>query len=214
VPPIDFIPLAEECGLIMQIGEWTLREACRQFMLWRDADLSVISVAVNLSPGQFLDTKLVSVVAGIIAETGIDPASLELELTEGAMAVDIEKAIATLESLRALGVKLSVDDFGTGYSSLAYLKRLPLDVVKIDRSFVKDLGINPADGKIIAAIVDLASVLGFRVVAEGVETDEQATILRTTECDLFQGYLFSRPVEPLRFIELARASAVNQATLG
>jgi len=209
VPPTDFIPLAEECGLIMQIGEWTLREACRQFMEWRGAGLAIASISVNLSPSQFLDHKLVSVVARIIAETGIEPACLELELTEGAMSVDIEKAIATLESLRALGVKLSVDDFGTGYSSLAYLKRLPLDVVKIDRSFVKDLGANAADGKIVGAIIDLASVLGFRVVAEGVETQEQARILRAAECDLFQGYLFSRPVEPGRFMELAQQSAAK-----
>jgi len=199
VPPGAFISLAEECGLITMIGEWTLREACTQFVQWRSKGLPINSVSVNLSPLQFLDRNLVDVVKRILVETGIEPASLELELTEGAMSVDIEKAIITLGNLKALGIKLSIDDFGTGYSSLAYLKRLPVDVVKIDRSFVKDLGTNPTDGKIVEAIINLADGLGFNVVVEGIETGEQAEILRATRCDLFQGYLFSRPVEAAQF---------------
>lgn len=204
VPPGSFISLAEECGLIMQIGEWTLREACAQFVKWRADGLTIKSVSVNLSPTQFLDRGLVDVVQRILTETKIEPGCLELELTEGAMSVDIEQAITTLGNLRALGVKLSIDDFGTGYSSLAYLKRLPIDVVKIDRSFVKDLGNSPADSQIVGAIIALADRLGFNVVAEGVENDEQADILKASHCELLQGYLFSRPVEPGKFATLLR----------
>jgi len=209
VPPGAFISLAEECGLITAIGEWTLREACRQFVEWRKNNLSIQSVSVNLSPMQFLDRGLVDVVQRILTESGIDPSCLELELTEGAMAVDIEQAITTLGNLRALGVKLSIDDFGTGYSSLAYLKRLPIDVVKIDRSFVKDLGNSAADGQIVGAIVALADRLGFNVVAEGVETGEQADILKASQCELLQGYLFSRPVAPQEFADLFKAPAAG-----
>lgn len=202
VAPGSFISLAEECGLILPIGEWTLREACSQFMRWRDGGLDIKSVSVNLSPTQFLDRGLVDVVQRILTETRIPPGCLELELTEGAMAVDIEQAITTLGNLRALGVRLSIDDFGTGYSSLAYLKRLPIDVVKIDRSFVKDLGKSAADSQIVGAIIALADRLGFNVVAEGVETGEQASILKSSQCELLQGYLFSRPVAPDKFAEL------------
>jgi len=202
VPPGAFISLAEECGLIVAIGEWTMREACTQFVKWRAAGLPIKSISVNLSPTQFLDRGLVGTVERIVTETGMDPTSLELELTEGAMSVDIEQAITTLGNLKALGVKLSIDDFGTGYSSLAYLKRLPIDVVKIDRSFVKDLGNSPADGQIIEAIIALADRLGFNVVAEGVETGEQANILQASQCELLQGYLFSRPVSSADFAGL------------
>ncbi len=204
LPPGSFISFAEECGLIAAIGEWTLREACRQFVNWRAAGLSIKSVSVNLSPTQFLDPHLIDVVKRIINETKIDPNCLELELTEGAMSVDIEKAITTLGTLKALGVKLSIDDFGTGYSSLAYLKRLPIDIVKIDRSFVKDLDHSPADSDIVGAIIGLADRLGFGVVAEGVETNGQANILRTTQCALLQGYLFGRPLSADEFVNLAR----------
>jgi len=205
VPPSSFISLAEECGLIIAIGEWTLREACQQFVRWRNEGRSLRSVSVNLSPIQFLDRNLVDVVQRILTESKIPPACLELELTEGAMSVDIEQAITTLGNLRALGVRLSIDDFGTGYSSLAYLKRLPIDVVKIDRSFVKDLGKSAADGQIVGAIIALADRLGFNVVAEGVETDEQADILKASQCELLQGYLFSKPVDPQRFAEMMGA---------
>jgi len=202
VPPGQFISLAEECGLITAIGEWTLREACTQFVRWRAEGVAIKSVSVNLSPIQFLDRNLVDVVQRIMTETKIPPGSLELELTEGAMSVDIEQAITTLGNLRALGVRLSIDDFGTGYSSLAYLKRLPIDVVKIDRSFVKDLGKTAADGQIVGAIITLADRLGFNVVAEGVETGEQADILKASQCELLQGYLFSKPVDPAAFSAL------------
>jgi EAL domain-containing protein (putative c-di-GMP-specific phosphodiesterase class I) len=199
VPPSEFIPLAEECGLITALGEWTLREACEVFTKWRAEGVDVDSVSVNLSPRQFVDANLITVVRRILQQTGVDPACLELELTEGAMSVDIEKAVATLHALKSLGLKLSIDDFGTGYSSLTYLKRLPVDVVKIDQSFVKDLERETSDSKIIEVIIDLADVLGFDVVAEGVETEKQVEILRTTRCDLLQGYLFSRPVTGSQF---------------
>ncbi len=202
VQPGSFISLAEECGLIIAIGEWTLREACTQFMRWRADGVALKSISVNLSPSQFLDRGLVDVVKRILTETQMPPGSLELELTEGAMAVDIEQAITTLGNLRALGVRLSIDDFGTGYSSLAYLKRLPIDVVKIDRSFVKDLGKSDADSQIVGAIIALADRLGFNVVAEGVETGEQANILQASQCEQLQGYLFSKPVGSGDFAEL------------
>jgi len=206
VPPSEFIPLAEECGLITALGEWTLREACEQLNKWRSEGIDIPSVSVNLSPRQFVDSNLISVVQRILQQTSIDPACLELELTEGAMSVDIEKAISTLHSLKALGLKLSIDDFGTGYSSLTYLKRLPVDVVKIDQSFVKDLAKQNADSAIIEAIIDLADVLGFDVVAEGVETETQMEILRSTRCDMLQGYLFSRPVTASQFAALTQKS--------
>ena len=195
VPPAAFITLAEECGLIHAIGEWTLREARTQFVRWRAAGSKIKSVSVNLSPVQFQDRGLTDTVERILRETKIEPGCLELELTESAMSVDMESAITTLGTLKAMGVKLSIDDFGTGYSSLAYLKRLPIDVVKIDRSFVKDLSTSQVDGKIVEAIIDLADGLGFNVVAEGVETGEQADILRNNRCELLQGYLFSKPVD-------------------
>lgn len=205
IPPGSFISLAEECGLIVAIGEWTLREACTAFMRWHRDGGKLKSVSVNLSPSQFLDRGLVDDVKRILTETAIPPGCLELELTEGAMAVDIEQAITTLGNLRALGVRLSIDDFGTGYSSLAYLKRLPIDVVKIDRSFVKDLGKSDADSQIVGAIITLADRLGFNVVAEGVETGEQADILRESQCELLQGYLFSKPVDAQQFAALFKA---------
>jgi EAL domain-containing protein (putative c-di-GMP-specific phosphodiesterase class I) len=207
VPPGEFIPLAEECGLITALGEWTLREACMCFVQWRAEGVDLGSVSVNLSPRQFVDANLLGVVQRILQQTGIDPACLELELTEGAMSVDIEKAIATLQALKGLGLKLSIDDFGTGYSSLTYLKRLPVDVVKIDRSFVKDLEDQAADSRIIEAIIGLADVLGFDVVAEGVETEKQVEILRTTRCDMLQGYLYSRPVTASQFVTFVKDSA-------
>jgi diguanylate cyclase (GGDEF)-like protein/PAS domain S-box-containing protein len=197
--PGEFIGLAEESGLIVPIGEWTLRHACTQFVRWRQDGLPIETVAVNLSPRQFLDINLLTTVESVIAATGIDRACLELELTESAMAVDVERAISTLTALKGLGVRLSIDDFGTGYSSLGRLKSLPVDVIKIDRAFIRDLGNNAADGKIVKAIIDLAEVVGFDVIAEGVETVHQADILRGLRCRLLQGYLISHPVEASQF---------------
>lgn len=202
VMPVEFIPLAEECGLIGVMGEWTMREACEEFLRWRESGRAIESVSVNLSPRQFLDPNLATVVAQILNSTGIDPTALELELTEGAMSGDLDKALVTLRALKSLGVRISIDDFGTGYSSLARLKHLPIDVLKIDRSFIHDLESNATAGPIVESIIDLACVLGFSTVAEGVETAGQSTILRNTRCHLIQGYLSGRPKPPAEFIGL------------
>ena len=199
VPPGDFIPVAEDTGQIAQIGEWTLREACRQAQEWRREGICLDVMAVNLSPRQFHDSGLVRLVRQILDETGLPPEHLELELTEGAMMVDTGRAVETLRRLKALGVRLAIDDFGTGYSSLAYLKRFPIDTLKIDRTFVRDIASNATDTAIIDTIIGLAGSLGFSVIAEGVETAEQALILMERNCRYSQGFLFSKAVAPVEF---------------
>lgn len=201
VPPSDFIPLAEETGLILPIGDWVLHEACSQLKQWQDAGLSIGTVAVNLSPRQVGNKRLAKRLRQALDDTGVDPRSIELELTESAMSNDIQDTIATLRSLKDIGVTLAIDDFGTGYSSLTYLKKLPVDIVKIDQSFVRDIKTNPSDRKIVEVIVRLARILKLRVVAEGVETAEQAALLRKMKCHELQGYHFSRPLLPDAFFE-------------
>ena len=201
IPPGDFIPVAEDTGQIAEIGEWTLREACRQAQQWRREGICLDVMAVNLSPRQFHDSGLVRMVRQSLDETGLPPEHLELELTEGAMMVDTGRAVETLRRLKALGVRLAIDDFGTGYSSLAYLKRFPIDTLKIDRSFVRDIANNATDTAIIDTIIGLAGSLGFSVVAEGVETVEQALILMERNCRYSQGYLFCKPAAPAVFAE-------------
>jgi len=193
VPPAEFIPIAEESGLIVQIGEWVLRTACRQQCAWRAAGYDV-RMAVNLSARQFERDDLASSVRNLLRETGMDPAALELELTESMLVKNPEKAIATLDALDQMGIGLGIDDFGTGYSSLGYLKRFPLDTLKIDRSFVRDLPHNADDRVIADAIIGLARSLGMEVVAEGVETVEQLEFLGRHGCNMIQGYLYSRPL--------------------
>jgi len=202
ISPSVFIGLAEETGLISAIGYWCLRQACTQFRLWRRAGMTLDSVSVNLSPRQFQDPLIVTTVAEILADTGMEPSHLELELTEGAMIGDIDRAVATLENLKGLGVRLAIDDFGTGYSSLAYLKRFPIDSLKIDRSFVRDLEQDNTDVAIVETIIGMARSLGFAVIAEGVETVSQARILVERQCFRFQGYLFSHPLPPDAFEQL------------
>jgi diguanylate cyclase (GGDEF)-like protein/PAS domain S-box-containing protein len=194
VPPDEFIPLAEETGLIEQIGTWVLREACWQAARWRDAggDAQPFEVWVNLSPRQ-LTPSLVAVVAGVLEDTGADPAQLGLEVTETALLGDAEAAIGILTELRALGVRIVIDDFGTGYSSLAYLRRLPVHGVKIDKSFVASLGTSREDAAIVAAVVGMASALGLRTIAEGVETRAQLDQVVRLGCDAAQGYYFAAP---------------------
>ena len=194
VPPGQFIPLAEETGTIDDIAAWVLMEACRQMVEWRGAGLLVPRVAVNLSGMQIEDDALSSQVAGVLRDTGLEPACLELEITESTIMRKPDKAISVLRSLKAQGVKLSVDDFGTGYSSLAYLKRLPLDRLKIDQSFVRDIGQDIHDEAISRAVIELARGLGLETVAEGVEREEQSAFLRAEGCEFAQGYLFSRPL--------------------
>jgi diguanylate cyclase (GGDEF)-like protein len=191
ISPIEFIPLAEETGLIVQIGEWVIREACREAATW-DGDLSV---AVNISPKQFLTPNLASIVLSALASSGLPANRLELEITESIFIANVEKTLETLHSLRALGVRIALDDFGTGYSSLSYLRSFPFDKLKIDQSFVRDLAQGGNANAVIRAITTLADALGMETLAEGVEDESQAAILRQEGCHQIQGYLLSKPID-------------------
>lgn len=199
IPPLDFIPTAEETGLIVPIGLWVLEEACLQMKRWHDAGMEKLSIAVNISPRQFRDQNLITNVERILQETGLNPRCLEIEITETVMQ-DIHETTALLYELKKLGVQISVDDFGTGYSSLSYLKYLPIDYLKIDKSFVKDITENSKDEAIIQTIVDMGHHLKIDVVAEGIENEQQLTSLVKLRCNVGQGYLFSRPL-PAKEIE-------------
>ena len=194
VPPGEFIPLAEETGLIVPLGQWVLRAACEQTQLWHSQGFAHLRVAVNLSLRQFLQPDLVPTIDQILRETGLDPSCLELEITESVAMEGIDSKIATLNHLKALGAHVSLDDFGTGYSSLNYLKQLPIDNIKIDRSFVSMITLDPRDAAIATTIITMAHQLGLTVIAEGVELPEQLEFLRKQDCDVMQGYLFSEPV--------------------
>ncbi len=204
VPPAKFIPVAEESGLILPLGEWVLRTACAQNKAWQDAGLRPVCVAVNLSARQFRHQDLVALVAGILQETGLDPALLELELTESLLMQNVEATIETLTRFKAMGVKSSIDDFGTGYSSLSYLKRFPIDTLKIDQSFVRNITTDPDDAAIAKTIISMAHEMRLRVIAEGVETEEQRSFLRLRHCDEMQGFFFSKPVPAEEFEILLR----------
>jgi diguanylate cyclase (GGDEF)-like protein/PAS domain S-box-containing protein len=210
IPPGEFIPLAEETGLIVPIGKWVIEEACRQIHRWESLGgrlASRLRVWVNLSARQLGEPDLVPTIQGAIRESQISAESICLEITESALMQDAEAAAAQLDQLRNLGISLGVDDFGTGYSSLAYLNRFPLDVLKIDRSFVSGLGTDPESETIVAAIIDLAHALGLTVIAEGVENEQQLLVLRRLECDQAVGYYFSRPLQPERLTQMLMASA-------
>ncbi|MES2075667.1 MAG: EAL domain-containing protein [Pseudomonadota bacterium] len=194
VLPGDFIPIAEETGLIVPIGEWVLRQACAQQVAWREAGLRDVRVAVNLSARQFKQQDLARLVAQVLAETGCRPESLELEITESVIMERPEQATAMLQTLSDMGVHLSIDDFGTGYSSLTYLKRFPIQTLKIDRSFVADLTNDADDAAIVCAVIALAHTMKLSVIAEGVETEAQLDYLRAQHCDQLQGFYFSRPL--------------------
>jgi EAL domain-containing protein (putative c-di-GMP-specific phosphodiesterase class I) len=198
VPPDQFIPIAEETRLIVPIGSWALREACRQVASWRRSEpaLADLHVSVNLSACQFADDDLVELVAEALRASGLDPDALWLEITETAVMDDVEVTVRTLAALRELGVHLSIDDFGTGYSSLSYLKRFPVDVLKIDRSFVDGMGCDGEDDAIVTAVVRMAQALGKSVVAEGIENERQLAGLRELGCQSGQGFYFSRPLPP------------------
>ncbi len=193
IPPAQFIPIAEENGLIYPIGEWALRTACMQNRAWQDAGYDPVTVSVNLSCHQFNQRNLVEMVSNALDDAGLDPRYLELEITESALMKNPDEAIGTLRELKGLGIKISIDDFGTGYSSLHYLSRLPLDSLKIDRSFVMNLETSPDDRVIIDAIISLGRNLKLNLVAEGVETEGQLAFLREHGCDDIQGYLLSKP---------------------
>jgi diguanylate cyclase (GGDEF)-like protein/PAS domain S-box-containing protein len=194
ISPARFIPIAEETGLIVEIGEWVLRNACREMKKWIDAGLKPIRIAVNVSARQLRRRDFCEVVAGVLAETGLPPELLELEITESSVMENPEEAIDILQRVGRMGVTLAIDDFGTGYSSLAYLKLFPIDHLKIDRSFVADIEVDLNDRAIAFGTIALAHSLGLNVIAEGVETDDQLELLRTNGCDEVQGYLFSKPL--------------------
>src|SRR6202041_3483174 len=204
VSPAEFIPLAEECGLIGEIGGWVIREACRQTRAWQIDGIPSLRVAVNLSASQFRDSGLVDLIRSALGDAGLAPRYLEVELTESAVMSDPEKSIDILEQLSAMGVLVSVDDFGTGYSSMSYLRRFPIDKLKIDRVFIDEIASRPEDASIVRAIVSLAHSLRLKVVAEGVETPAQLEFLKTAGCDEYQGYHFSRPLPAAEFERVIR----------
>ncbi len=207
--PDTFIQIAEETGLIQPIGLWTLREACTRAKAWEDSGLPRLPVAVNLSAGQFQQEQLVSQLAEILKSTGLAPNTLELEITESMVMQDPEQAVKLMESLREMGVRLTIDDFGTGYSSLGYLKRFPIDSLKVDRSFVRDLPHNADDIAITRAVIAMAHSLEVKVIAEGVENQEQLDLLRAEGCDEYQGYLCSRPLNEADLVSFIREGSVR-----
>ncbi len=214
VPPSRFIPVAEDCGLIAPIGEWVLAEACRQAEAWRRAGVPELSMAVNLSALQFRRTNLVNTVVAALERSGLPPRLLELELTESSLLQDVDTTLDTVRRLKARGVRLAIDDFGTGYSSLSYLRRFAVDRLKIDRSFVGNIGANADDAAIVRAIIQLAQSLRLQILAEGVETEEQLGFLLEEGCQAVQGYLFSRPLNPDDVADFVRARTgqANQGT--
>ncbi len=194
IPPHDFIGIAEESGLIVSIGEWVLISACKQIQQWQRQGLSKISISVNLSPKQFAHSNLLTAVKNALDESGIEASQLVLEITESTAMGSIENSIETLHQLKSLGVNISIDDFGTGYSSLSYLQTMPIDNLKIDRSFIKKLHRSEKDKAFVQAIVTMAHTLGMKVIAEGVEVEEQFLFLQDISCEIAQGFLFSKPV--------------------
>ena len=204
VPPLRFIGLAEETGLIVPIGAWVLRTACEQVKAWQSQGLGYLRVSVNLSARQFNQHDLTQSIADVLQETGLEPQYLEIELTESMVMTDVDHTVGILRDLKALGVQMSIDDFGTGYSSLSYLKRFPIDVLKIDQSFVRDITLDPDDAAIVTTIISLAHNLRLNLIAEGVETEAQLQYLQRHGCDEIQGYYFSRPVPAEAFAELIR----------
>jgi diguanylate cyclase (GGDEF)-like protein/PAS domain S-box-containing protein len=207
IAPSEFIPLAEESGLIIEIGAWVLRTACAQCLAWQQAGYPALPISVNLSPRQLARDDLVELVAGTLQVTGLAPACLELEITESTVMRDVDQSLATLLRLKELGVKISIDDFGTGYSSLNYLKRFPVDTLKIDRSFVSDITTDADDAAIVKAVISLAHILNLSVVAEGVESEDQSRFLLENGCDAVQGYHFGRPMPPHQFTGLLHRTA-------
>ena len=206
ISPDKFIPIAEETGLIVAIGDWVLHEACRQNRAWQDAGLPPMTMSVNVSARQFTERKLISSVADSLVQSGLEPKYLELELTESLIMQDASGAIATMKELKALGVGLSIDDFGTGYSSLAALKNFPVTRIKIDKSFIADLATDENDRAVTTAVISLGQKLNLRVIAEGVETEDQIAFLRENNCDEMQGYHFSKPVPPNDIVRLLQGS--------
>jgi diguanylate cyclase (GGDEF)-like protein len=202
IPPIRFIPLAEETGLIVAIGEWVLYEVCRQGKAWLDAGLPPLTLAVNVSPHQFRYSNIPELVATVLTATNFPAQYLELELTESGLMEDVNDNMELLNNLRLQGVHIAIDDFGTGYSSLSYLKRFPVNILKIDKSFIDDIPHDQNDTEIAATIISMGHILGFKVLAEGVENADQLAFLQANGCDIYQGYLKSKPIPAIDFAQL------------
>ena len=213
IPPSKFIPIAEECGLIGALGAWVVREACRQARAWQLDGLPPLRIAVNLSASQFRQGDIVSIIRDALDAVGLDARYLEVELTESVVMSDPEESIAILEKLSTMGVLVSIDDFGTGYSSMSYLRRFPIDKIKIDRGFISEAMSRPDDASIVRAIVSLAHNLRLKVVAEGVESSEQLEFLKTLGCDQYQGFHYSPALPASQFLALARSKRDAAAEL-
>jgi len=206
VYPEHFVSIAEDCGLIQPIGNWVLREACRQTQAWLQDGLDLGQIAVNVSANEFHNKGFLAGVRAILTDTGLDPHHLEIELTESGLMQDTESATAIMHTLKDLGVQIAVDDFGTGYSSLSYLRRFPIDTLKIDRSFVQDIDGDSDEAIIVSAIIAIGKSLKQRVVAEGIETPQQLAFLQSHRCAEGQGYYFSRPVAAEEFATFLQTS--------
>ena len=210
VSPGQFIPLAEETGLIVPIGRWVLKEACAQNMAWQRRGLRPVTMAVNLSPRQFADPHLLQDVDEALVASGMSPVLLQLEVTESMVMRNVSRAIKVLDAIQSRGIRLAIDDFGTGYSSMSLMKQFPIDTIKIDRSFVRDLPVDSEDQAIAQAIISMGKALGMTVIAEGVETSEQEAFLRSHACDEMQGFLFSKPL-PAR--QIGRPASLREPPL-
>ncbi len=204
VSPCIFIPIAEESGMIIPLGEWIFVEACKTFVDWKKHGIEIETIAINLSSIQFRQENLIITLQGIVEKTGIDAHCIEIEITEGYIMESTEKNIKILEELVKMGFKISIDDFGTGYSSMGYLKMLPLDTLKIDKSFIDNIPQDYNNVAITQAILALAKSLNFNVVAEGIENQEQEDFLRLNGCNMGQGFLFAKPMDSTSFLSFAR----------
>jgi len=204
VPPAEFVPIAEECGLMVPIGRWVLAQACHQGQAWQDIGVAPIRIAVNISAVELRAKDFLTGIIAILAETGLDPSFLELELTETFLLQDSTATLAVLRGLKQLGLNLALDDFGTGYSSLNHLKRFPIDALKIDQSFVSTITTNSDDASIVCAVISMGKNLHMRVIAEGVETREQLAFLQDRACPFGQGYYFSKPLTGQACTQLLR----------
>jgi EAL domain-containing protein (putative c-di-GMP-specific phosphodiesterase class I) len=193
IPPSAFIPVAEDSGLILSIGEWVIREACRQNKAWQDAGLAKVPVAVNVSNVQFSRQDLVTVIADALRSSRLDAKYLEIEITESSIMTRPDRALKIIDTIKSFGVNLSLDDFGTGYSSLSYLRQFPIDTLKIDRGFIRNITTDRQDAEIVSAIIAMAHSLNLKVVAEGIETGEQVEVMGRMKCDILQGYFLGRP---------------------